>query len=45
MIFKAHCLSFNHFNYESSILEIKDGLPKSKDFPELFGDTGEMMDE
>jgi hypothetical protein len=34
-----------HVNYESSILHIKDGLPKFKDFPEPLGGSGEMMDE
>ena len=36
---------FAHINYASSILPIKDGLPKFKDFPEDFGGTGETMDE
>ena len=34
-----------HVNYENSILHIKDGLPKFKDFPEPLGGSGEMMDE
>ena len=34
-----------HVNYASSILPIKDGLPKFADFPEALGGSGEMMDE
>lgn len=34
-----------HVNYGSSILPIKDGLPKFKDFPEDFGGSGETMPE
>ena len=34
-----------HVNYESSILHIKDGLPKFKDFPEPLGGSGQMMEE
>ena len=34
-----------HVNYASSILPIKDGLPKFADFPETLGGSGELMDE
>jgi hypothetical protein len=34
-----------HVNYESSILAIKDGLPKFKDFPTNLGGSGDMLDE
>lgn len=34
-----------HINYAQSILPIKDGLPKFKDFPKELGGSGEMMDE
>ena len=34
-----------HLNYENTILPIKDGLPKFKDFPEDFGGSGETMNE
>ena len=34
-----------HVNYESTVLPIKDGLPKLKDFPAEFGGSGEAMDE
>ena len=34
-----------HVNYESTVLRVKDGLPKFKDFPADFGGSGEMMDE
>ena len=34
-----------HINYESTILPIKDGLPKFKDFPEDFGGSGELLPE
>ena len=32
-------------HYAQSILPIKDGLPKFKDFPAELGGSGEMMDE
>jgi hypothetical protein len=32
-----------HVNYESTVLPMKDGLPKLKDFPEELGGTGEVM--
>ena len=34
-----------HVNYASTVLPMKDGLPKLKDFPEDFGGSGEMVDE
>ena len=34
-----------HVHYAQSILPIKDGLPKFKDFPAELGGSGEMMDE
>ena len=34
-----------HVNYQESVLPIKDGLPKLKDFPAEFGGSGETMAE
>jgi hypothetical protein len=34
-----------HVNYQETVLPMKDGLPKLKDFPEAFGGSGEMMAE
>jgi hypothetical protein len=34
-----------HVNYESSVLPMKDGLPKLKDFPTEFGGSGESASE
>ena len=34
-----------HVNYAETVLSIRDGLPKLKDFPEAFGGSGEMMAE
>jgi len=34
-----------HVNYESSILPMKDGLPKFKDFPKDMGGSGDLLDE
>ena len=34
-----------HVNYAESVLPMKDGLPKLKDFPSEFGGSGEMMPE
>lgn len=34
-----------HVNYESTVLRIKDGLPKLKDFPKEMGGSGEMLPE
>jgi hypothetical protein len=32
-----------HVNYAETVLPMKDGLPKFKDFPTEFGGSGEMM--
>jgi hypothetical protein len=34
-----------HVNYAESVLPMRDGLPKLKDFPEAFGGSGVMMAE
>ena len=34
-----------HVNYESTVLRMKDGLPKLKDFPEELGGSGESIPE
>lgn len=34
-----------HVNYAESVLSIRDGLPKLKDFPSEFGGSGEEMAE
>ena len=34
-----------HVNYAETVLPMKDGLPKLKDFPEAFGGSGEMVAE
>jgi hypothetical protein len=34
-----------HINYAETVLPMKDGLPKFKDFPEAFGGSGEMLAE
>ena len=34
-----------HVNYESTVLPMKDGLPKLKDFPAELGGSGEAMAE
>ena len=34
-----------HVNYQESVLRIKDGLPKLRDFPQEFGGSGEMVPE
>jgi hypothetical protein len=34
-----------HVNYESTVLPIKDGLPKFKDFPAELGGSGESIAE
>ncbi len=34
-----------HVNYESSVLRMKDGLPKLKDFPKELGGSGETIAE
>ena len=37
--------SCEHVNYESTVLPIRDGLPKLKDFPEELGGSGETLAE
>ena len=32
-----------HVNYQETVLPMKDGLPKFKDFPEAFGGSNEMI--
>jgi hypothetical protein len=34
-----------HVNYESTVLRIKDGLPKLKDFPSEMGGSGKTLPE
>ena len=34
-----------HVNYQETVLPMKDGLPKFKDFPEAFGGSNEMIPE
>ena len=34
-----------HLNYEDTVLPIKDGLPKLKDFPESVGGSDEILPE
>jgi hypothetical protein len=34
-----------HVNYAETVLPMKDGLPKMKDFPEAFGGSGETLAE
>ena len=34
-----------HVNYAETVLPMKDGLPKLKDFPAEFGGSGEMVAE
>ena len=34
-----------HLNYEETVLPMKDGLPKLRDFPTAIGGSGEMMPE
>jgi len=34
-----------HVNYESTVLPMKDGLPKLKNFPEELGGSGETIAE
>ena len=34
-----------HVNYAETVLPMKDGLPKLKDFPEAFGGSGETLAE
>jgi hypothetical protein len=34
-----------HLNYAEAVLQIRDGLPKLKDFPAAIGGSGETMPE
>ncbi len=34
-----------HVNYAETVLPMKDGLPKMKDFPAEFGGSGEVLPE
>src|SRR5436305_6383931 len=34
-----------HINYEDTVLPMRDGLPKLKDFPAKFGGSGQSMPE
>jgi hypothetical protein len=34
-----------HVNYQETVLPMRDGLPKFKDFPSDFGGSGEMIRE
>jgi hypothetical protein len=34
-----------HVNYAETVLRMKDGLPKLRDFPKEFGGSGEAMPE
>ena len=34
-----------HVNYAETVLRMKDGLPKMKDFPADFGGSGEVVPE
>ena len=34
-----------HINYSETVLRMKDGLPKLKDFPSEFGGSGEAIPE
>lgn len=34
-----------HVNYQETVLPIKDGLPKFKDFPKEMGGSGELIPE
>ena len=34
-----------HVNYAETVLPMRDGLPKLKDFPAEFGGSGEMAAE
>ena len=34
-----------HVNYQETVLRIKDGLPKLKDFPEEMGGSGDVLPE
>lgn len=34
-----------HVNYQETVLPMKDGLPKQRDFPKELGGTGELLAE
>ncbi len=34
-----------HVNYSETVLPMRDGLPKLKDFPKEFGGSGEVVPE
>ena len=34
-----------HVNYQETVLQMKDGLPKQRDFPKELGGSGELMAE
>ena len=34
-----------HVNYAETVLRMKDGLPKMKDFPKEFGGSGDVVAE
>ena len=34
-----------HVNYAERVLDVKDGLPKMKDFPKEFGGSGDVIAE
>lgn len=34
-----------HVNYAETVLPMRDGLPKLRDFPAAFGGSGEVMAE
>jgi hypothetical protein len=34
-----------HVNYSETVLPMRDGLPKLKDFPAEFGSSGELVAE
>jgi hypothetical protein len=34
-----------HVNYQETVLRIKDGLPKLRDFPKQMGGSGELVPE
>jgi len=34
-----------HVNYAETVLPMRDGLPKLKDFPAAFGGSGEMIEQ
>jgi len=34
-----------HVNYAETVLPMRDGLPKLKDFPKEFGGSGEVVPE